>query len=166
MVASVVALLIGSRLSVVNNSMYPSLPLEILRQSTLGGGIIDSIVGGGTLSVPTGALGTAAVAQMTVPLHPLAVAGYIGLIINSLSLLPIGSKYYWGLAFLLLRCTCPLTQWLYSYGWWKGGLDYFWTKYKGFYWFLLPDCIICCWLCGIRPFLVLFLVCDCIRNGK
>jgi len=91
--ASLFALLVGSQLSLVGNNMYPSLPLEILRQSTLGGGIIDGILGEGALNVPNAALGTAAVAQMTVPLHPMAVAGYIGLIVNSLSLLPIGSKF-------------------------------------------------------------------------
>jgi membrane-associated protease RseP (regulator of RpoE activity) len=36
-------------------------------------------------------LGTPAVAEMTVALHPLAVAGYIGLMVNALSLLPIGT---------------------------------------------------------------------------
>jgi membrane-associated protease RseP (regulator of RpoE activity) len=65
-----------------------------LRQSSLGGGIINGILGNGVLNVPEGALGTQAVAGMTIPLHPVAVAGYLGLIVNALNVLPIGSKYY------------------------------------------------------------------------
>jgi hypothetical protein len=58
----------------------------------LGGGIIDALLGAGALSVPPGAETSMAVAGMTVSLHPVAVAGYIGLILNGLALLPIGSK--------------------------------------------------------------------------
>jgi membrane-associated protease RseP (regulator of RpoE activity) len=56
-----------------------------------GGGIIDSILGNGVLSVPEAALGTPALAGMTVTLHPVVVAGYISLIVNALSVLPIGT---------------------------------------------------------------------------
>ena len=91
--ASVVALVVGSQLTVAGDpTTFPALPLAILRQSTLGGGIIDYILGGGTLYVSEGALGTSAVAEMTIRLHPVALAGYMGLIVNALSLLPIGSK--------------------------------------------------------------------------
>lgn len=91
--ASLVAIAIGSQMTLTSDpSLLPALPLEILRQSTLGGSIIDSVLGSGALSVPEGALGTAAVAGITIPLHPVAVAGYISLVVNSLSLLPIGSK--------------------------------------------------------------------------
>lgn len=93
MLASIAALFVGSQLTVTGDpTNFPALPLAILRQSTLGGGIIDYILGGGTLYVPDAALGTNAVAEMTIPLHPIALAGYIGLIVNALSLLPIGSK--------------------------------------------------------------------------
>lgn len=93
MVASLAALVIGSQLTLSGDpSIFPALPVEILRQSSLGGGLIDTILGNGALSVPGGALGTQAVATMTIPLHPVAVAGYIGLIINALNMLPIGSK--------------------------------------------------------------------------
>lgn len=92
--ASVVALVLGSQLTLVSDpSMLPALPLDILRQSTLGGGIIDAILGSGALSVPSGAEASQAVSGMTVSLHPVAVAGYIGLILNGLALLPVGSKY-------------------------------------------------------------------------
>lgn len=93
MIASLLAVLIGLQLTVsADPGSLPALPLEILRQSSLGGGLVDAILGNGALSVPEGALGTRAVATMTIPLHPVAVAGYIGLIVNALNVLPIGSK--------------------------------------------------------------------------
>lgn len=92
MVASSVAIAWGSQLTrMMDATSFPALPLGILRQSTLGGGIINNIFGNGVLNVPASALGTPGVAEMTVALHPLAVAGYIGLIVNALSLLPIGT---------------------------------------------------------------------------
>ena len=95
MIASIVAITLGSQLTVIASdpSVLPALPLEILRQSTLGGGIIDGILGNGALNVPEGALGTDAVAAMTISLHPVAVAGFISLIVNALAMLPVGSKY-------------------------------------------------------------------------
>ena len=60
--------------------------------ATDGGGVIEFVLGNGALSLPKAAIGTAAVAGMTVPLHPIAIAGFIGLIINALAVLPIGSK--------------------------------------------------------------------------
>jgi membrane-associated protease RseP (regulator of RpoE activity) len=56
-----------------------------------GGALIESVLGTGLLSVPEGALGTPAVAAMTIPLHPVVIAGYISLIVNALSVLPIGT---------------------------------------------------------------------------
>jgi membrane-associated protease RseP (regulator of RpoE activity) len=65
--------------------------LNFCRFLLQGGGIIESILGNGVLSVPEAALGTQAVAGMTIPLHPVVVAGYISLIVNALSVLPIGT---------------------------------------------------------------------------
>ena len=91
MIASIAALVVGAQLTLVSDqSLLPSLPLDILRQSTLGGGIIDAILGAGALRVPPGAE-LSQTAGMTVSLHPVAVAGYIGLIVNGLALLPIGT---------------------------------------------------------------------------
>jgi len=91
--ASLVAIAVGSQLTAATDpSTFPALPLEILRQSTLGGGVINTILGNGALSVPEGALGTKAVAGMNIPLHPVAIAGYISLVVNALSMLPVGSK--------------------------------------------------------------------------
>ena len=94
MIASIATIAVGTQLTYFapDTSLFPSLPLEILRQSTLGGGIINAILGNGALSVPEAAIGTAAVAGMTVPLHPVAIAGYISLVVNALNLLPVGSK--------------------------------------------------------------------------
>jgi len=93
MIASSLALIVGSQLTAAADpALFPSMPLEILRQSTLGGGIIEGILGNDILSIPDGARGTAAVNAMTVPLHPVALAGYFGLVVNALAVLPIGSK--------------------------------------------------------------------------
>jgi membrane-associated protease RseP (regulator of RpoE activity) len=91
---SLAAIALGSQLTLTSDpATLPALPLEILRQSTLGGGIIEAVLGSGSLSVPPGSLGTAAVSGMTIPLHPIALAGYISLFVHALSLLPIGSKF-------------------------------------------------------------------------
>jgi membrane-associated protease RseP (regulator of RpoE activity) len=94
MITSLLAVAVGCQLTSVASdmSLFPALPLEILRQSTLGGGVIEFVLGNDALSLPKAAIGTAAVAGMTVPLHPIAIAGYISLIVNALAVLPIGSK--------------------------------------------------------------------------
>jgi membrane-associated protease RseP (regulator of RpoE activity) len=87
-VASCIALVIGAKLTLISDpSMLPALPLDILRQSTLGGAIVDNIISG-SLFIPEGAPS----AGINIPLHPLAIAGYTSLIVNALALLPIGSK--------------------------------------------------------------------------
>ena len=73
-------------------SNLPALPLPLLRQSSLVGGIIDSI-SPGLLSVPDAALGSRALNDINIPLHPLAIAGYFGMMINAANLLPTGSEY-------------------------------------------------------------------------
>lgn len=70
-------------------SDLPALPLSFLRQSSLAGGIIDSI-SPGLLTVPDAALGTKALADINIPLHPFTVAGYFGLMTNAINLLPVG----------------------------------------------------------------------------
>jgi len=68
----------------------PALPLEFLRQSSLGGAIIEGVLGAGVLDLPDGATGTTAIANLNIPLHPFAIAGYIGLLVNTISLWPVG----------------------------------------------------------------------------
>jgi len=86
---SSLAVLIGAKLTLLSDpATLPALPLGILRQSTLGGAIIDGVIPG-SLYVPEGAASTAG--GIMIPLHPVALAGYVGLIINALALLPIGT---------------------------------------------------------------------------
>jgi len=61
----------------------PSVPVQILRSSTLGGGIIEYLLGDGLLNTPN--------SDDAVKLHPYAIAGFGGLVTNALSLLPIGN---------------------------------------------------------------------------
>lgn len=95
--ASIIAMYLGLEFTIFSTAeayaQFPALPLEILRQSTLGGGLIEFILGTGALSIPGGAEGTRAIASINIPLHPVAIAGYIGLIVNALALLPVGSEY-------------------------------------------------------------------------
>lgn len=89
-IVSSAALAVGAKLTLVSDpATLPALPLDILRQSTLGGAIIDNVITG-SLYVPEGA----PTAGITIPLHPFAVAGYVGLIVNALALLPVGSKSF------------------------------------------------------------------------
>jgi hypothetical protein len=58
--------------------------MYLLRASTLGGALIERFLGSGSL-LPD-------VVSSSLPLHPFAIAGYIGMITNALALLPLGSK--------------------------------------------------------------------------
>lgn len=93
--ASLAALYTGLELTVASDTsaiaMFPALPIDILRQSSLGGGLIEYVLGNGVLGIPGGAQGSQAVASINIPLHPVAIAGYVSLIVNALSLLPIGT---------------------------------------------------------------------------
>ena len=63
----------------------PSVPVSFLKLSTLGGTLIDQIIGGGAGIMPQQE------PETLVSLHPFAIAGFVGMIINSLDLIPIGS---------------------------------------------------------------------------
>lgn len=69
---------------------FPGLPLAVLRQSSLGGGLIDLFLGNGVLNVPASAEGAQALASTLIALHPLAVAGFFSLVVNALALVPAG----------------------------------------------------------------------------
>jgi len=79
----------SSSMDAASYSNLPALPLDLLRQSSLAGGIIDYI-SPGLLTVPDAALGSQALSAINIQLHPLAVAGYFGLMINAINLLPVG----------------------------------------------------------------------------
>lgn len=65
-------------------AQLPCLPVEMIRSSSLGGGMIEWLLGDGLLTSPD--------PKALVRLHPLAIAGFVGILSNALSLLPIGSK--------------------------------------------------------------------------
>lgn len=63
---------------------FPTIPVSLLQLSTLGGSIVDNFFGGTgiiTLQDPSN----------TLNLHPFALAGFCGMMLNSLELLPLGS---------------------------------------------------------------------------
>lgn len=89
MVASLFLMYTGLSITIsvdmAGQSQLPALPISLLHASALGGSLIESFLGNGVL--------TSATPETSVlPLHPFAIAGYVGLISNALSLLPLGRK--------------------------------------------------------------------------
>ena len=64
--------------------LLPTLPVDLIKASSLGGNIIDALTSNQVLG---------SMAAKDLPLHPAAIAGFCGMIINALCLLPIGRKY-------------------------------------------------------------------------
>lgn len=62
----------------------PTLPVSVLKLSTLGGSIIDFFYGGGGFV-------TSQDVDTPVPLHPFFIAGFCGLLINAAEMLPLGA---------------------------------------------------------------------------
>lgn len=60
---------------------FPSLPVRVLQLSTAGGAAVDFF----------GGFYTSQVSSAAIPLHPLAVAGYVSLLIEAVDLLPLGA---------------------------------------------------------------------------
>ena len=85
----VLGMILSSNMDAAAFAELPALPLNLLRQSSLVGGTIDAM-SPGLLTVPDAALGTKALSEMTIPLHPLTIAGYFGMMINEANLLPCG----------------------------------------------------------------------------
>eukprot|EP00956_Cyclotella_meneghiniana_P033017 scaffold92765_cov67-Cyclotella_meneghiniana.AAC.4 len=87
-VTSLTLLYIGLEMTAFTDStslqQLPSLPASLLRSSTLASGIIEYLLGAGLLNSPDPTISL-------VKLHPFAIAGFIGLMTNALSLLPIGN---------------------------------------------------------------------------
>lgn len=81
---------ITATLDSASYAQLPALPLVILRQSALAGGIIEYILGDGMLSVPASAAGAEALADVNISLHPFAIAGFFGLMVNAINLVPFG----------------------------------------------------------------------------
>lgn len=93
MIVSLIMLFVGMEATVnmdaASYAELPALPLTLLRQSSLGGGIIDGIAPG-LLDLPDTALNSKPIADINIPLSPFAIAGFIGLMINAINLLPVG----------------------------------------------------------------------------
>jgi len=93
-ILSVILVFLGCEITATLDSAayatLPSMPLQILRQSSLAGGVIEYVLGAGSLSVPPSAVGTAAVADINIPLHPFAIAGFLSLLVNATNLIPYG----------------------------------------------------------------------------
>ena len=86
MFVSILLLTVGLKMGVgADLSTFPRLPVGVLRSSSLGGGLINLLMGG-VLDGDGGEFGGGGV-----PLHPFAVAGFAGLIINALNALPFGT---------------------------------------------------------------------------
>jgi len=67
-------------------SQLPTLPVELLKSSSLAGGMVEWLLGDGVLLSPD--------PSALIRLHPLAISGFVGLVSNALNLLPIGSKSF------------------------------------------------------------------------
>lgn len=67
----------------------PALSLAVLRQSSLAGGIMEAAIPG-LLNIPDAAGVTKPLSDIFIPLHPLAIAGFFGLLVNAVNLLPLG----------------------------------------------------------------------------
>ena len=81
----VVGFLISETADATTFASFPSLSRTMLQQSLLSSSIISAFIGSNTLFLPDP---TSEIVQ----LHPFSIAGVIGILTNSLSLLPLGSK--------------------------------------------------------------------------
>jgi len=89
MVASLAFLVQGltmtAALDVNQAATLPVLPVDLVRTSALGGGLVETFLGRGAI--------IQGVSDGFVPLHPFAISGFVGILINALALLPLGSKF-------------------------------------------------------------------------
>lgn len=88
-------LTITAGLDFTQTSSLPVLPSDLLLTSALGGGLIESFLGRGALIQGE--------SQGYLPLHPYAIAGFLGILTNALALLPLGSKFSIPVAVAVVR---------------------------------------------------------------
>ena len=85
---SVVAIYVGLQITLgLDTAAYnalPVLPIAFLTQSSLGGGIVEAVLGEQTLT------GVVNPATTTIHVHPFVIAGYASLLTNALNLTPFG----------------------------------------------------------------------------
>lgn len=67
------------------SSPLPAVPVFLLKSSALGAGLLEFFLGKGVLL-------SGVTNESVLALDPLAIAGFVGLVVNALSLLPLGSK--------------------------------------------------------------------------
>jgi membrane-associated protease RseP (regulator of RpoE activity) len=98
LIASVAFLTIGLSVTASTDleyqSLLPTVPTYILRSSTMGGAFIEWFIGPNSLA-------PGSISSSRLPLHPFAIAGFIGMLSNALALLPLGSTYRLGYAVFL-----------------------------------------------------------------
>ena len=67
-------------------AVLPVLPIDVVRTSALGGGLVETFLGRGALILGE--------SKGYLPLHPFVIAGFVGILTNALALLPLGSKLF------------------------------------------------------------------------
>ena len=72
-------------MDVAAQANLPSLPVDLVRSSSLAGGMVEWLLGDGTL------ISADADPSALIRLHPLAIAGFVGIVSNGLNLLPVGN---------------------------------------------------------------------------
>uniref|UniRef100_A0A7S1BMQ9 Uncharacterized protein n=1 Tax=Corethron hystrix TaxID=216773 RepID=A0A7S1BMQ9_9STRA len=83
MTLSVILLVLGMSLTLsADRTLLPSLPVSLLRQSALAGGFVDYVYGG-ALGAPDPNSG--------LPLHPVAIVGFVGVLLSGYTSLPLGN---------------------------------------------------------------------------
>jgi membrane-associated protease RseP (regulator of RpoE activity) len=65
-------------------TLLPVIPVDVLRASTLGGSLVEFFLGKNILM-------EGQPVEAVIEMHPYAVAGFMGIIVNSLALLPLGN---------------------------------------------------------------------------
>jgi hypothetical protein len=88
--ASLVFMIVGLRATVAmsfeEQSLLPGLPASLIKSSALGGEIVAYFLGSGVVKSLS--------PESLLTMHPFAISGFMGLIINSLALLPLGREFY------------------------------------------------------------------------
>lgn len=74
---------ISTSMDLADANQLPAFPVATLKSSTFGGGIVEYFLGKGVIMSTS--------ADTVLPLHPFAIAGFVGMISNALAFLPIGN---------------------------------------------------------------------------
>jgi hypothetical protein len=94
-------------------SLFPAVPVYMLKASAVCGGLTEFYLGNGILEVGP-----------TLPLHPYAISGAVGILANALALLPLGRKY--NVFFYQYINENDLTSLACRNGWWTHRSKHVW----------------------------------------